>query len=184
MLEKQRLKHFEEIFRLYHSDLCRHVSRIVRDMDAAEDIVQDVFVSFWDKRRTDLENPYGYLYRACINKALNYVSTNKRRGEINNDLFAPDHPAESRSSDKDMEFRELEKQVLSGIESLPPMCKKVFLLSRYEEMSHKEIAAFLDISPNTVDNHIKKALSVLRKIVLYLFLLLHLTHNYSIFFKS
>ncbi len=178
MSENQRLKDFEEIFSLYHTDLCRHVSRIVRDMDAAEDIVQDVFVNFWDKgQKTGIENPYGYLYKACINKALNYVSTGNRRTEIENNLILPYHPTETRSSAHELEFRELEKQVLSGIESLPPMCKKVFLLSRYEEMSHKEIAAFLDISPNTVDNHIKKALSILRKLVLHLLLLLHVTSN-------
>ena len=50
------------------------------------------------------------------------------------------------------------------------MCRKVFLLSRYEEMSHKEIAEFLGISPNTVDNHIKKALAILRKVLLSLVL--------------
>ncbi len=179
MLKKQGLKYFEEIFRSHHSDLCRHVARIVQDMDAAEDIVQDVFISYWDKSKgTVIENPHAYLYRACINKALNYVSSTTRRAEINNDAFLPDQSAKTRSPEQEMEFRELEKQVQALIETLPPMCKKVFLLSRYEEMSHKEIAAFLDISPNTVDNHIKKALAILRKIVLHLPLLLHIINQF------
>lgn len=173
------MKDFEQIFKLNYQILCKHVVRITRDIDAAEDIVQEVFVNLWDKDQRDIENPEAYLYKACINKALNFVSVNNRRTEINKTSIYPNHPTETRSLEDDLEFKELEQQVLSLIESLPQMCKKVFLLSRYEEMSHKEIAAFLEISPNTVDNHIKKALSVLRKVLLLFFSLLHLSTNFS-----
>ena len=178
MFKNQELKDFEEIFKINYPILCKHVSRITRDQEAAEDIVQEVFVNFWENSQQNIENPQAYLYKSCINKALNFASVNNRRSEIDNTILYPNHPTETRSLDQDMEFRELERQVLSIIESLPPMCRKVFLLSRYEEMSHKEIAAFLRISPNTVDNHIKKALSVLRKLLLLFFILLQAITTY------
>lgn len=177
MFKNQELKYFEEIFKLYHPVLCKHVSRIIHDLDAAEDIVQDVFIGFWDKNQErKIDNPYGYLYKACINRALNYVSINNRRTEINDMFLHHSVPSERISLEQSLEFRELELRVQSAIEALPPMCRKVFLLSRYEEMSHKEIASFLHISPNTVDNHIKKALSILRKILLHLSILLNTIH--------
>jgi RNA polymerase sigma-70 factor (ECF subfamily) len=182
MLKKQELQDFEEIFNANYSILCKQVSRITRDVEAAEDIVQEVFVNFWESHQTNVENPQAYLYKVCINKALDFISVNNRRREINDKFIYPSHPTETRSLDQDMEFQELERQVLSIIESLPPMCRKVFLLSRYEEMSHKEIAAFLEISPNTVDNHIKKALSVLRKISLLFFFLMQVVTDYTVFF--
>jgi RNA polymerase sigma-70 factor (ECF subfamily) len=170
---------FEQIFKINYPTLCKQVARITRDIDAAEDIVQEVFVNFWEKYHQNIENPQAYLYKACINKALNFVNVNNRRTEIDKTVIHPNHATETRSSDQDMEFRELELQVASLIESLTPMCKKVFLLSRYEEMSHKEIAAFLEISPNTVDNHIKKALSVLRRLLVLVLSLLQVFYNLS-----
>jgi RNA polymerase sigma-70 factor (ECF subfamily) len=170
---EQEINDFENIFKKNYPLLCKQVVRITRDLESAEDIVQEVFVNLWEKDRANIANIEAYLYRACIHKALNYISVNNRRSVLNQTAVYPRQPTHTRSLDEEMEFRELERQVSAIIDSLPPMCKKVFLLSRYEEMSHKQIADFLAISPNTVDNHIKKALSVLRKVLLHLIIILH-----------
>ena len=170
--QQENLRFFEEMFRRNYPRLCQRVFRITKDLAAAEDIVQEVFINFWNQKLPQkIGAPEAYLYRACINQALNYANSDKRQAQLR-ELYQQQQPQESNSPEQQLEQLELEKQVQQTIESLPPMCRKVFLLSRYEEMSHKEIAEFLNISPNTVDNHIKKALSILRKFLLTLLLIL------------
>ncbi|PIQ21534.1 MAG: RNA polymerase sigma-70 factor [Cytophagales bacterium CG18_big_fil_WC_8_21_14_2_50_42_9] len=173
MPDKQENIHFfEELFRRNYPRLCQRVFRITKDLEAAEDIVQEVFISFWNQeQKQQIDTPEAYLYRACINRALNFTGKDKRQTQLRA-LYQEQQPRAGNSPEQQLEQQELEKQVQQTIESLPPMCRKVFLLSRYEEMSHKEIAEFLNISPNTVDNHIKKALSILRKFLLTLLLIL------------
>ena len=170
--EQEQLQTFEELFRSNYKRLCQRVHRIIHDTDAAEDIVQEVFVNFWNnEQRQNIATPEAYLYRAAINKALNYASIQKRRTELEAQ-FSRQQPLAASDTDLDMQLQETQQKVQQTIDELPPMCQKVFLLSRYEEMSHKEIADFLSISTNTVDNHIKKALAVLRKVLLSLLLVL------------
>ena len=162
---------FEALFRQNYQHLCQRVFGITNDLEAAEDIVQEVFINFWNRnkeRKVDI--PEAYLYRACLNKALDYKSSHKRKAQLLQAHHQEKVQESERSPQQKMEQQELEHRVQQVIASLPAMCRKVFLLSRYEEMSHKEIAAFLNISPNTVDNHIKKALSILRQLLLCLVL--------------
>lgn len=170
--EQEQLQLFEELFRSNYQRLCQRVLQITRDAATAEDIVQEVFVNFWNSaQRQDITSPEAYLYRAVLNKALTYASSQKRRVELET-LYREQQPSATSSADEDVHLQELQLKVQQTINALPPMCQKVFLLSRYEEMSHKEIAVFLGISTNTVDNHIKKALAVLRKVLLSLLLVL------------
>lgn len=164
--EQEHLRTFEELFRRNYPRLCQRVFRITQDMEAAEDIVQEVFVNFWDSDQLQaIVLPEPYLYKAALNKALNYTASQKRRATLGI-KYSSQQPFSGNNAEQDLELAELQQKADEAIASLPPVCRKVFLLSRYEEMSHKEIAEFLDISPNTVDNHIKKALSILRKALL------------------
>lgn len=134
--------------------------------------MQEAFISYWNKSQEQtIQSPQANVYRACLNKALNYSSSNKKKSQLQQEHYQERQADSSRTPEQDLEGKELELRVQQAIEALPPMCQKVFLLSRYEEMSHNEIATFLSISPNTVDNHIKKALSILRRVLLGLFLI-------------
>ncbi|WP_051360076.1 RNA polymerase sigma-70 factor [Adhaeribacter aquaticus] len=167
MAEKEEeLQRFEELFRRYYPGLCQRVCRITQNMEAAEDIVQEVFIHFWDSDLLQtIALPESYLFKAALNKALNYTTGQKRRATLGGQ-YSAQQPVSGNNTEQELELAELQKKTDEAIASLPPVCRKVFLLSRYEEMSHKEIAEFLQISPNTVDNHIKKALSILRKVLL------------------
>jgi RNA polymerase sigma-70 factor (family 1) len=164
--EQNDLRTFEELFRRNYPRLCQRVCRITHDMEAAEDIVQEVFVHLWDSGQLQtIALPAPYLYKAALNKALNYTAGQKRRAALGVQ-YSAQQPVSGNNTEQELELAELQQKADEAIASLPPVCRKVFLLSRYEEMTHKEIAEFLDISPNTVDNHIKKALSILRKALL------------------
>lgn len=169
MYTNQNSQEYETLFRSNYERLCQRVHRIIGDLDTAEDLVQEVFIGFWNNpNRQTLDTPEAYLYRSAINKALNHVSSQKRRTAIAQQY--QQEQVQSVAASQELELQELQEKIQQTIEGLPPMCQKVFLLSRYEEMTHKEIADFLSISPNTVDNHIKKALHILRKALLGLLL--------------
>ena len=164
--------YFEETFKRNYQRLCQRVYRITHDLEAAEDIVQEVFINFWNNSTQSVQTPDAYLYKASINKALNYVSSTQRRIQLQEEQYKAQKQEANQNPQQELEQQELELQIQQIIEKLPPMCRKVFLLSRSEGMSQQEIASFLEISPNTVDNHIKKALAAFRKMLLGLFLAL------------
>ncbi len=151
------------IFDQYYDYLCGVVYRVVADYEVSRDIVQDIFVDLWRKQdviniQTSLR---AYLRRAAINRALNHIRKNKITFESDEQelIEVRDY---SISGQQDMERSELEKCINAALEKLPPKCKVVFSLSRFEELSYQEIATTLDISIKTVENQISKALRIMR----------------------
>lgn len=149
---------FEKLFKANHKDLCRLAKRIVNDSENAQDIVQDVFVKVWNLRdslhTTSLKS---YLYSATTNTSLNYLEKNKKTEKISSlkieSLTASQHP----------NTKELENLVDKAIEKLPPRCKVIFILNRFEGLRYKQIAETLNISQKTVENQMGKALRIMHE---------------------
>ena len=154
---------FEVLFKKQFTPLCNKVFVLIKDADLAADIVQNVFFKYWvNRKKISIQlSIEAYLYRACINEAHNHLKSAKRRKDLNTKATY-NVLLHSNQVEDQIQFDETVLRVEKIIESLPPGCKEVFLLSRYDEMNHKEIATHLNISVNTVSNHIKKALKVLR----------------------
>jgi RNA polymerase sigma-70 factor (ECF subfamily) len=150
--------------------------RKTKNMETAKDCVQEVFISLYyqkEKLETFSSLKY-YLQTALQNKIFN---------QYNKELTRRKHETESGKLDDflasefslHIETKELEQKIEHHIKMLPPQCQKVFLLSRYENLSYKEIAQKLNISENTVDKHIQKALKQLRNsVVLFISIFLML----------
>lgn len=160
------LQQFEDLFNTYFVKLCAKAYLISGDKEAARDIVQDVFIRFWDRKDElqKVDSIEAYLYKSVVNQALNYINSHKRK-MLHQEKILYVTPSSSNDVEDNINESELQQRITYAIEKLSPMCKKVFLLSRYEQMTYKEIASFLAISENTVDNHIKKALAILRKVI-------------------
>lgn len=160
---------FEKLYFENYSYLCRSIYRFVRDEEITKDMVQDVFLKYWQKigELRITESPKAYLQRACINQALNYLKEKERRTE--RELFyANEDSASAGNSDRPDAIyisSETSTNLNLAIDRLPPACRKAFLLSRHEQKNYKEIAKLLDISVNTVEKHIGKALKVLRGLI-------------------
>ncbi|MGY4536984.1 RNA polymerase sigma-70 factor (family 1) [Mucilaginibacter sp. UYNi724] len=134
----------------------------VDDIFVAEDIVQNVFVKYWENPAV-LENPSAlkaYLGRMVINNAINHLKRNKDLERHHNTIGN-----EFDEQDVYQQFyeQELKVAIYKEIDLLPEQCKKVFKLSRFDGLKYKEIAHMLDLSDRTVENHIANALKVLRK---------------------
>ena len=161
---------FEKLYFENYAYLCRSIYRFVRDEEITKDIVQDVFLKYWQKihELSINESPKAYLQRACINQALNYLKEKERR-ESREHLFSDEiNASASISARPDVKYLadETSKNIQKAIDQLPPACRTAFLLSRHERKSYKEIAILLNISVNTVEKHIGKALKILRGIIM------------------
>src|SRR5690606_4592736 len=133
--------------------LCNLAYNMVLDAAAAKDIVQEVFMQLWRNRQQVEFGPSikGYLFKATAHLALNHLEKEKRinvfRENVRNELAAQvDH------SNQSLEIQELELKVRESIEKLPPKCRAIYLLSRQEGLSYKQIAEHLELSPKTVEN--------------------------------
>lgn len=158
-----------QIFDRYYPVLLGNVYRIIPDEDACQDLVQEVFVELW-RKRSDLDihtSLQAYLRRAAVNRALNYLKT-QRRTQLQEPedwaATADTSPADIRRLEKQ---ETLEAALHRAIDLLPEKCRIVFSLSRFEQMSHRQIAEQLGISVKTIENQITKAMKLLREALVH-----------------
>ncbi len=162
---------FRILFDRYYRTGLNHIHRYVGDVPTSEDLAQGVFVKIWNKRADlDVKTSFGaYFRKACINETLNYLKTKKKFILTEPDSWDTSWPD---TGDEDRERREeqesLEEHLRKSIDNLPEKCRIVFLLNRFEGLSHKEIADQLDISTKTIENHMTKALKLLKDAMLQL----------------
>jgi RNA polymerase sigma-70 factor (ECF subfamily) len=154
---------FEVVFRKYYQSLCNYANSMLKEIDEAEEVVQNLFSGIWEKR-TDLEisiSLKSYLYRAVHNHCLNRIKHLKIREEYQQ--YATSYYESSYESvTQSVMKNELERKIEEAIEKLPEQCRLIFRLSRFEELKYHEIAEQLGISPKTVENQVGKALKILR----------------------
>lgn len=154
---------FEQLFRQFHPSLCRYAFSVLKDVAAAEEAVQDVFVKIWEKRNELVitVSVKAYLYRAVHNNCLNRMDKKKTEVRMDDVPLKVVHHAAAPVAD--VQSRELEKAIADALQQLPEQCRKVFELSRFGDMKYKEIAAALGISIKTVENQMGKALRIMRE---------------------
>lgn len=155
----------EEFARYYkenHRSLYITAYRIVNEKDSAEDIVQDVFFKLWNQRGSiDITNSVkAYLHKATSNAAINFLRRNNRLTRINETHI---HYTAADFTSQALTLKELQAHIVAAMNRLPPRCRAVFVLNRLEGMKYKEIAEHLEISVNTVENQMVKALEIMRQ---------------------
>jgi RNA polymerase sigma-70 factor (family 1) len=157
---------FTLLFKRYHSVLCNHAMRFIWDKEVVKDIVSDVFFNFWKNQDFDkISVSYrAYLFRAVRNACFNYVSRELNKTVSIND-FTENSNSDFTPADQIIHFDELQHKIETAINSLPPQCRKVFILNRFEEKKYQQIADDLNISIKTVEMHISKALAHLREVL-------------------
>ena len=179
LLVKRDEAAFEQVFKTHYKNLYAYAFTIVKNEDEAEETVQQVFFKLWDRSdQLSISGPIAaYLYRAVHNESLNFLKHQKvKEGHRLHVAYTMKNNSEQPQGR--MISKELESKFRDALNELPEQCRTVFQLSRFEDMKYKEIADKLDISVKTVENHMGKALKLLRiKLVDYLpflFILLNL----------
>lgn len=155
---------FNEIYKRFWRISINTAFQRLKSKEMAEEVVQEVFVSLFIRRasiqlKSSLE---AYIRLAIRNRIIDAFRTQKSQeqlqmAEANNEESSPAQPDEA------LEYKELRDKIRASTEKLPEKCREVFLMSRFEHLSHQEISDRTGISISTVKKHINKALKILKE---------------------
>ncbi len=163
-IKNDDLAEFEKLFKSFYSPLCHYAYKFLKDMDVAEEIVQEFFYNYWKNRQTmDIQiSIKSYMYRAIRNNSLKYIEHLKvvRKYEQNYIETNSDNPG---IVTNELEIKELNDIIEATLNELPERCSQIFKLSRFEGLKYNEIAEKLSISIKTVEANMGRALQLFRK---------------------
>lgn len=155
---------FNEIYKRFWRMSINTAFQRLKSKEMAEEVVQEVFVSLFIRRasiqlKSSLE---AYIRLAIKNRIIDAFRAQKSQeqlqiAEANNEEPSPAQPDEA------LEYKELRDKIKSSTDKLPEKCREVFLMSRFEHLSHQEISDRTGISISTVKKHINKALKILKE---------------------
>ncbi len=156
---------FRQLFDAYYKYLTVTAYRYLHEGEKAKDMAQDAFVELWNRRETltITSGVKAYLRQAVVNKCLNYIKREKRI-DFSENAMLPEMSTTPVATDN-LEYEDTRETIQDAIDSLPERCRIIFCMSRFDEKSHKEIAADLGISTKTIENQITRALKTLRSVL-------------------
>lgn len=154
---------FDWAFRAYYALLVGAAESLVRSRAVAEELVQDVMLTLWQKRESLFvdDSVRAYLYKATRNRALNHLR--HERVEKRSAPFLAEAPSIAPSAPAQLANAEIASAITAALEHLPARCREVFELSRAQNLKYSEIASTLGISVKTVEAQMGKALRILRE---------------------
>ncbi len=153
---------YKELFQIFSTPLLDYSMSIVKDYQDSKDIVQEVFISVWQKKE-DLGPGFQikpYLYKSVRNNSLK-AAMNKRPAMESSSQFLEQIP-DSLMPNDEVEEKELYSAFKIAMDELPERCREIYNLNRYKSLSYSEIAAVLNISINTVKTQMGRALGLLK----------------------
>lgn len=164
LLNKGNRSAFHSLYNIYVDKLFYFISKYYRSQSDIEEATQNVFVKIWENHeKISPEGSFqGYLFQTAKNLIINsfkhklYIESYKKYSLEHNSL-------EDNQIIKDIITKDLERYLYKLIDNMPERRKEVFILSRFEGMTYREIASFLGISENSVDTHIRLSLKYLRE---------------------
>ncbi len=164
MLLQQDDRHaFKEIYQHYWYKLYMVAYKRLRSKETSEEIVQNIFTKLWMNRKemkvTGLLE--AYLYTAVRYAVIDHLEKEATRKKISTFAYYH-HQTTDNSTEESLDLHDLELHVQTNIKKLPSKCQSVFILSRQEYKTNREIAWLLGISEKTVENHMTNALRIIR----------------------
>ena len=156
---------YEMLFLRYYVVVMRFICKLIKNPQLAEDTAQDIFLKIWQGRHCldSKRSIKGLLYSMAKNASINILKS-KNSNQVRIDSLSPEISwgGVCNTVEEDMNALELNSMVIKNLEKLPPQCRRIFVMSRYRNMSNDEIAAYLNISKRTVEVQISNALKELR----------------------
>lgn len=169
-IRKGEPKVFEELFNVYYHRLIIYAISYVEEIQAAEDIVQEIFFSIWKNRKDSLINTSisSYLYRAVHNRSIQYLRHKKVKSDYEEKHLLKIKEAEmmyglsGEYHYSEIQYNEIEKIMNQTFDTLPEKTREIFRLSRENNTTNRKIAEAMKIDVKTVEYHISKTLKLLR----------------------
>lgn len=158
--------YFNLIFEKYRNQLFTYLYKVSKSKEIAEEIVLDVFLKLWHGREaiTEIQKLESFLYTVAHNKAIDFFRAAKRSPVLQQAVWdAMSDIATGDSADARLQHSNLEVLIREAIDQLSPQRRKVFELRQEQGLSYAEIAAALNLSPNTVRNHLAASVEFIRE---------------------
>jgi RNA polymerase sigma-70 factor (family 1) len=156
---------FNELFEIHRAKLFNYLADIVKSREVAEELVTDVFLKLWFGRElaTEILHVDAFLFKIAYHKALNFLRITSRRRDIQKLVAYEIEKASFNEAEEKLTRDEYRRLLNTAIAQLTPQRQLVYRLSREEGMTHDQIAAALDLSPNTIKNHITESTRLIRE---------------------
>ena len=167
---------FKKLFDDYYPILCVFSFHYVEDKEVCKDIVQDALLAYWERKEdfNDILKVKSFLYTVTRNEIFNLFKHQKVEQEYEDKIMKAqligDLCDEDTSLLENLYYKEVLLLVKMALDQLPPKRRQIFEMSRFEGLSHKEIAEKLQIPLRTVEDHIYKTLTELRKVLMFVIL--------------
>ncbi|MEO5593289.1 MAG: RNA polymerase sigma-70 factor [Chitinophagaceae bacterium] len=157
-------KAFRIIFDTYRTKLYTYIFGFVKSGQVAEELVMDVFMKLWTGKElvVQIENFDAFLFRVAHNKTIDFLRSVAKNPDFQELLWDEMQLVSDAFADNALLSREYEDKVREAISLLSPQRKKVYQLSREMDLTHDEIAAQLNLSKSTVNNHLVEAKQFIR----------------------
>ena len=166
-------KAFSEMYKRYWEDLFITAAKALRGKEEAADVVQDVFLSLWNRRNElNLQGSLAaYLHTSVRYKCIHYIEKNITHRDYIVQLAEVAISASSPNAEINLQLKEMQQTIKNTVSKMPPKMQVVYKLSRQEHLSYKEISDCMNISVETVKKHIQHALRLIKKdIAPYIFI--------------
>lgn len=164
-IKKGDSRSFEELFEKYYDRFFSLASALLHDENAAEDVLQNVFLSLWiGRERLDENRSISNYILVCVrNEIFDYLRLKYNQTTVRGET--PESEDKSADIEAGISWSETSERVDRILKDMPPQRRRVFMMSRYKKMPAKEIAEELGLSVRTVERHIYLALKDLRQII-------------------
>lgn len=162
LINQEEEQAFTEIYNRYWEKMASYAVRLTKSEEEAADIVQEIFVSIWNRRTTlTIKSTLGaYLIRSTRNLCLRYIERNIHTDNFL-DKITEQAVDNSLNIEESISLKELQENIDLGIAKLPKKMREVYLLSRDEQLSYREIAEKLSIAEGTVKKQVSNALKII-----------------------
>ncbi|HLX90854.1 MAG TPA: sigma-70 family RNA polymerase sigma factor [Puia sp.] len=160
---------FEQIYLHYYKAVRTNIFSMLRDEDQADDILQEVFLRFWDRRQKFAESDKagGWLFVVSYNASLRFLEK-LRRDKAANKMYVVAEEVVTEDYPSEQEIRSIDRQLdllSQAIDRLPPQRRRVFELCRFQGKTYEQAATDLSIAKSTVKDHLEQAAASIRKYI-------------------
>ncbi|MHA3790006.1 RNA polymerase sigma-70 factor [Flavobacterium hauense] len=163
LLRQDSVTAFEALYVRYKNRLQSFCLFMLKSPTVAQDVVQEVFIKVWSARRTlNTDQSFSnYIYTLAKNQSLNELRSAKRKETMENILIRQEEASENENAETKLIVKEYQALLEAAINELSEQKRRIYVMSRNEGKSHKEIAEIMQISPHTVQSHISDSLRVI-----------------------
>lgn len=170
LLKKGSYAAFDALYTAHSPRILGRLIRLLGQEDTAEELLQDLFFRVWDKRgQIDVDQSFkAYLFKIAQNLVYDYFRR-QSMDERYRAEFIRNYSELYKHIEEDLIFKQTQERLKQVIDSLPPQCRQVYILFKLDGKSYAEISGLLGISKSTINNHLTKANSILKKEFPFLF---------------